>query len=516
MSERRPIDELFARALRNAEATPPDRVWEGVVRDRGWAHLTLLRLQRRWGMLAVLLLLGGASAYWGMGGMNAERNTRSADRAALKSVTTQPDISIAPAEASEPSTKVAEARPSVPASPPASTLDPKSGHGASATATMPVVAVSQRSVQPAKPALEVHAVPERKPVTHRINGPGTTAHLANEPDVLAIDHTPAAKAIPTSMHHPDPGQQHDVDLGTGIPTTEQGPAPGNTTTATTFEWASSRAKASGDARFLRVRLPEFDRTPASAAPDMRPAPGSAPPRRTWWVAATAAQFRESRTWHGPDAPLVQGLQSTEVPHYPVGFGVLFGMGTRGGWGVATGLEYNAERYNYRHLDRFIQRNDSLVPFVITFNDQVLESFSDTLTTYDEEHRNVATENQYTTLRIPVEGSWHRAWHRWHFGVRTGLALEFNTQRAGSTLVESEGGAHSVDVNTAAGKRSTTLITGSMAADLGFGLTERLGLWASPTFAVGLLPLASGNDVPYAMPERFGVRLRLAYTLRPDR
>ena len=35
MNGRHPIDDLFARGLRDAEATPPPAVWEGIVRERG-------------------------------------------------------------------------------------------------------------------------------------------------------------------------------------------------------------------------------------------------------------------------------------------------------------------------------------------------------------------------------------------------------------------------------------------------------------------------------------------------
>ena len=66
MREQHPLDDLFARTLRDAEAAPSDAVWEGIVQERGWAHLTLLRLRRRWVWLALLLLLGGTAGYVGI------------------------------------------------------------------------------------------------------------------------------------------------------------------------------------------------------------------------------------------------------------------------------------------------------------------------------------------------------------------------------------------------------------------------------------------------------------------
>ena len=65
MREQHPLDDLFARALRDAEATPSDAVWDGIVQERGWAHLTLLQLRRRWGWLALILLFGGTAGYLG-------------------------------------------------------------------------------------------------------------------------------------------------------------------------------------------------------------------------------------------------------------------------------------------------------------------------------------------------------------------------------------------------------------------------------------------------------------------
>ena len=58
MSERHPIDELFHRALHDAEVTPPPAVWEGIVRKRS------KRRGGYWGWLAAgLLLLGSAAAF---------------------------------------------------------------------------------------------------------------------------------------------------------------------------------------------------------------------------------------------------------------------------------------------------------------------------------------------------------------------------------------------------------------------------------------------------------------------
>ncbi len=70
MNGKHPIDDLFARSLRDAEATPPPAVWEGIVRERGMARpapadgTAKTRSRGRWGLAALLLLLMGAAGYW--------------------------------------------------------------------------------------------------------------------------------------------------------------------------------------------------------------------------------------------------------------------------------------------------------------------------------------------------------------------------------------------------------------------------------------------------------------------
>lgn len=79
----------------------------------------------------------------------------------------------------------------------------------------------------------------------------------------------------------------------------------------------------------------------------------------------------------------------------------------------------------------------------------------------------------------------------------------------------QGGTRSVDVSTTE-KRTAILLSGGLAADVGYAINERLGIWASPGYASGLLSLSPTDGTPYAVPERMGIRFRLAYTLRPSR
>ncbi|MBK8581794.1 MAG: hypothetical protein IPL86_08165 [Flavobacteriales bacterium] len=527
MNERQPIDDLFARALRDAEATPPPRVWEGVARERGWAHVTLVRLQRRWGLLSLLLLLGGAGAYWGFVGTQndalALETGVASPTAAMESERNATHPSSPLITISLPEEQRTSAASSVDPEQPLATpqkkseVTPQVERIAEAAAQLPVMAASQRfapagstqsTLQPAMQNDKAQLESEHETIMEEL--------AMNSPEV-AVDNDIRGEAEVTASTGKNAFQTslEQAVLATNKTTVnvQEQPIQEKAQAVAVHMTASAFADA-GDARVLRVRRSELLPPALLAAPDARPTMEFIGPRRAWWLAATAGQFRETRTWHGADAELVNSLQSTELPHYPTGIGMLVGMEGRGGWGMAVGLEYNAGRYAYRHLDQFIQRTDSLVPVVITFNSDVIESYSDTLSTFAEQRQTVAAENRYTTLRVPLEASWNKAWHRWHFGARAGLAVEFNTQRSGATLVEAIGGLQSVDVATAPVKRTSTVLTGSVAADIGFGITERIGIWASPTYAVGLRSLSAAGDAPYAMPERLGVRVRLAYTLCP--
>ena len=86
-------------------------------------------------------------------------------------------------------------------------------------------------------------------------------------------------------------------------------------------------------------------------------------------------------------------------------------------------------------------------------------------------------------------------------------------RSGNTLETGLEGERSVDL-AVAGRRTAVQLTGGPALDFGYALTERLGLWATPSWSTTLLSLRPTDGSPYATREQIGLRVRLAYTLRP--
>lgn len=482
MKEQHPVDDLFARNLRDAEVPPPPEVWQGIAQARygrrgGWF--------RHWPWLVLLVVSGGLATY-----QLAVEDTP-AGRLALHPAPDEP-----------------VAQPN---------LDEQ---------------LVQRSGNFVPP-------PDGKatPLNDKADEDGGT----NRSSGLLAPITPGPeKVLANNLHQHRPGRiARDTALGTGSAGTKgtphlvhsaEGPvdAPGQATAPVRFVFSPPPNLPSAGSRLSFEHTPgpvgfvndrpvwmknRWPVQPEPGQPGVQIGPSMAFADRphAWWLAATVGLYGEHRTWKGDDEALVQALQGTEVLHPASSLGLLLGREGRGGWNMAIGLEYLASRFHFNHMDRFTSRQDSLVSFVITFNNQVLASYWDTLSTYSQVQQPVSAVNRVSSLRVPLELGWHSAYRRFLWGARAGLAVERNSIRSGATLANTVHGIRS-EYPADLEERVTWLVDGSMALDLGYALSERWGLWASPTLSTGLLSLSQHEDRPFAMPGRAGLRLRLAYTL----
>lgn len=469
MKDEHPIDDLFARALHDAEASPPPRVWDGVVRERDRRHPLLLQLRRRWGWLVLALLVGAGTALVATGGGTRKSGTLAqvpANTAAIPPPEQHHVITAAPAgPAADPATEAATTERD-PAS--EDTPNPVAGERDVAAPPTPSPAHAHRAITAGATGAQSDA-PKDKPSPSAPRATGAIA--ANAPG-------------PPEVRKPENPERPSVAAG-----------------------------AAWGAAWLPLR-----HAPVEVVPPL-PVPLAAPPyavmadRPAWWVAIGIGPYRESRTWHGSDAGLVRALQGTETPHYTTALGIYTGWEWRGGWGLSTGMEYSGTRYDFRHLDRFQSRHDSLVTHVVTFNASVIGSFTDTIPVVAEVQRPVASMNRYASVYIPVEGSWHRSWFRWHYGIRAGVGLGYHIMRSGITLVNTPGGTRSVDVDAV--ETHTDIQVGvGLGLDLGYAFNERLAIWATPHYGTGLFSLQPTDGTPHTITTRTGLRVRLAYTLRP--
>jgi hypothetical protein len=266
---------------------------------------------------------------------------------------------------------------------------------------------------------------------------------------------------------------------------------------------------------LWIRPALTDRSTGTADPVGLSAPFMARERIRWWIGPDIGSYAETRKWHGGDVMIAQALTGTEKSHPVWGTGLSAGLISGKGWGLSIGIMYCAGHSEFRHVDHVLAPMDSLVPYVVTFNDLVIANYTETVTVLAPAQEQVAVENRYSTLRIPLEASWQHGMGRWKYRAAIGPAVEFNTLRSGATLEHGADGSllSTVDIRATHRKRTTILMTGSVALDLGYALTEDWQIWAGPSYAMGLFPLSRSTNYPYAMPARPGLHARLCYMLR---
>ncbi|MEO8734177.1 MAG: hypothetical protein ABI373_07585 [Flavobacteriales bacterium] len=266
---------------------------------------------------------------------------------------------------------------------------------------------------------------------------------------------------------------------------------------------------------LRIRPALNDLSIGHATPEARAVPSLPRSRIRWWIGLDVGSYAETRKWHGGDLVIAQALNSTERSHPVWGTGLSGGLVSSKGWGLSLGVMYCASRSEFRHVDHVLAPMDSLVPYVVTFNGEVIASYTETISVLAPAQEQIAAENRYSTLRIPVEASWQHGMGRWKYRAAICAAVEYNTLRSGVTLENGVDGSglSTVDIRSTNMKRNTVLMTGSVALDIGYALTENWQLWAGPSYAIGLFPLSHNGNYPYAMPLRPGIHASLCYMLR---
>ncbi len=484
MKEQHPIDELFARMLRDGEAEPPPKAWEGIVKGR------MARRMRRWGWLPMLLLLGGATGLV----LLARHDGRGDQGITTQALAASPGNGTLSSLASTGNPALRTDHPAMdslnPALVPGHHAADKTSRGPDNQITAAQPATGQ-GPQPLRdhPAQVPENVDRGRPEIERSER-ASASDWSQLPRSVAVAPDNAGKTIQSTtsaMQVAGEGIRVPVPVGT---------------------------RAEGEAlRAFRLTLRGGYAAPPPPTPTPTHAPGInfAGRRHNLWIAALAGQYRETRHWVGGDGQLREALNGTEVPHSTYSAGLMGGVDLPGGWSLGAGVEYRVGRFDFRHADRFQVRRDSIISQVLTFNSLVLATITDTITTFSSVNRSVSAINRYSTWRIPVELGWHKGLRRFRLGARAGLALELNAMHSGATLVRGSEGTQSADVATTQ-VSCTSLLAGSVAADVGFVLTEHLVAWVSPVHEFGLLSLLPSDDLPVALPNRTGLRLGLSYHL----
>ncbi|MEO8588498.1 MAG: hypothetical protein ABI432_03945 [Flavobacteriales bacterium] len=466
MREEHPIDQYFRDALSRAEVQPPPSVWEGVKNGRRRRRGLAFWSRRRGLTIATLMVALGAGAYW------ATRQDRTPIQPSI--------ISTVP---SGPTHKV------VPT--PAPTNAPldaaKATEGRTANSKAAFDSPHQRAPIKTKKASEM-PVPERA-----VEQTGLAIH-SQAPWIAT---TPASPATPGAIDVPLPQLQE----GTNVP----GTSALFMDVGTIGRMDPLRSAWHGSALPLS---PEGSNRPTTYVL----------PSSEWWVALQMGWYDVRRQWTGDNTELTDALNASETWTSTIGVGALVGRTWRSGWGFSTGAEHERSEQQFHYVDQWTYVEQEVTTSLVTLNTQVFISQSDTVTTQVVDERIAEGLDKRSVIRVPVEGHWRGAWRRWTYGLSAGLAGEFTSVTSNAILVQDAQDGH---ISTAAPEgdelreRYPIVVLGTLSADLGYSLSERWTLWASPAYMNSLGALGTRSDV-FAQPERFGLRLRLGYTFNCHR
>ncbi len=478
MREKHPIDDLFRRVLRDAEAAPPPAVWEGVVRRRHWGHRLLLRLERRWGLAVFLLLLITAPlAWWAMSAFPG--GGRAATGAQESGVV--PSLSLAPIadrpvahhdpEASQPAEAVTSLNGPWDA---AGAETPRSENAGE----IPAAASTERSKDARldPPAAKGPFGANSDPEAHeerRSNEVGTATTWVppdDQADLAGIDRTRSVAILLDRIHL----------LKTGCGTEEAG---------------------SGT-------LLERDAPQRYVLPD-----------RVAWIGIHACYHDLSGGWNG-SSPTAEALNDDETWRDQWTAGLTYGWRWRSGWSASVGLEAagRSSRFLHQHVEEGITTWDVDTSWVITPAgiDQNIYTWNiDSLAAFEPgiDERYSAT-NRYTLLRVPIEAGWHLEVRRWQFAARGGLLFGGTIARQGQSLggAPTDGAPELIDLaDPIIDHRFTFSIAGSFAVDAGYLLTERWSVHLGPVVTRDLW--SSGNPDPSLRLTSVGGMIRLEHELR---
>lgn len=478
MREKHPIDDLFRRVLRDAEAAPPPAVWGGVVRRRHWGHRLLLRLERQWGLAMLLLLLISAPlAWWAM----------SASPGGGGQATSAQEKGVVPSSSLTP---IADR--------PVAHHDLGASHAADAAASMNAPSDPARAEIPrSENTGEVPAATPTERSNHaRLDPPATEGPFGANSDPEAHEERTSNEVATATAWVP---REEQADLA-GID--------GARSAAIHLDRLHLLMAGRGTDEAGSGTLLERD------APHQYVLPG-----RVAWIGIHAGYHDLSGGWNGP-SPTAEALNNDEAWQDQWTAGLSYGWRWRSGWSASIGVDVvnRRSRFLHQHMEEGITTWDVDTSWVITPAgiDQNIYTWNiDSLVAFEPGiNEQYSATNRYTLLRVPIEIGWRMGTRRWQFSVRGGSSICGTIARRGQSLSSppSDGAPELIDLSDPAiDHRFTMSIAGSIAADAGYLLTERWSVHLGPVVTRDLW--TSGNPDPSLRLTSFGGLLRLEHELR---
>ena len=545
MNGKHPIDELFARHLRDAEAQPPRAVWEGIVRERAKARPAGAQSRGRWGLAAILLLLLGAAGYWTLvhektGFPDGQASVQPSPSGEGRSVTATPGHTTtesAPPTSENPATETPATDQTKAATQQTKQENSSSEAGqapaakqANTTGKNPSEAVTERTSSTPPARSTVHS---RKPA---VNYPALTASSIKEPqgDNAHGDIRPNTGSGKEDASTSRPSRDAGDESSAGNPMTK-----GDEGDVLDQPRSDATTEASHEV-IMRVtpdvHLPVLSGLVTPFMNNAAPVPGpilqgdSTPAyvlsKGRWWIAAQGELAMLKGEWKGT-GPEVKDLNTSETWRDGQGLSLVIGREWLSGWSVGLGV--GATKQRSRFLRRETEPGETEMVIDTTWTSTPMGTATNytwdivqtQITEPGVEHDYTAT-NTYTKLRISPEVS-YQLLRKKRFGLCVRLApiMMFDVGRKGNTIVpvapadslETTSAATSVlQLNDASlDDRFPMSLAISAGLEFRYRICERFSVSALPMFTYWM-PRTEGR-VPSLMMNELGGALRLRYDLR---
>lgn len=533
MNGRHPIDDLFARTLRDAEATPPPAVWEGIVRERGKGRHTVAKRRSRWGLAGLLLLLLGGAGYWTWtreggkehaallpshdGKVSAAGNTSveppvveepkasetseeqvgQADRSSgsVERNEAQATLTSTGSEAAESGSNTARGTKATAEQ--RIELDPKTP--VEAHAAVRVTSSKTRKTNKLKPGLKTsdsYAAGSRSDAEPAIS-PSGIASIGIEKSGSPEANNAVAKDEPDASLHVSSEQRTRVSPGVHL----------SMLTGLVTPFLSNAATAPGP-------ILQGDSTPAYVLK-----------KGNLWVAVQGEWSMLNGEWKGTGREVAE-LNKSETWRGGQGLSLVFGREWLSGWSLGLGI--GASKQRSRFLRREVEPGHSELVIDTTWTGtpmgQVTNYTWDIVETVIEEpgvERDYSATNSYTRLRIAPEVGYQLLQKkRFSLGARLAPVMMIDISRKGNTLVQTAS-MDTMETTAATGtlpltdtsldNRFPMTFAVSAGLELRYRLCERWCVGVLPTFTYWL-PRTEGR-VPSLSMNELGGAVRLRYDLR---
>jgi cytoskeletal protein RodZ len=534
MNGKNPIDDLFARTLRDAEAQPPPAVWEGIVRERDRSRRAPVKRRSRWGLAALLLLLLGSAGYWALSGK--EEAPRSGNEHASIAPSQQPDQQAKPDGAEGRATSTTPQNTTTTAALPSATgVEPQVAPGGKPTAAGSPSTASDPAHADAntqdtgnrkqekltkRPASVTDQAPSTRGRRERAQDP-EESHAAvvtpsdaigslQGPEVMTTQGDEAEPLMaPTSVGTNGAGP---LDHVAGTPAGQNARLapdfhmPVLTTLATPF--ISSTATAPGP-------ILNGDTTPTYVL-----SPGQ------WWIAVQGEWAMLNGEWKGSGHEVPE-LNTSETWRGGQGLSLVVGRKWLNGWSVGLGI--GASKQRSRFLRREVEASHTETVVDTTWTGTAMGAQTnytwdivETVQTEPGIEHDYSATNSYTRLRIAPEVSYQLLQKkRFVLSARLAPVMMFDIGREGNTIVPSSStdsletttyGTVAAPVNDASlDERFPMAFALSAGLEVRYRICERWSVGALPTFTYWI-PRAEGA-VPALSMNELGGALRLRYDLR---